>query len=250
MELITVPYHLDERLTGWRPPAEPYQTVEASLPPGGDGWRRMAALYEPVADRVRQARHPVVASGDCTASLGVLAGLQRAGHDPGVVWFDGHGDFNTAETTPSGYLGGMPLALAVGRGKAAVVDRLGLRPVPEERVVLVGARDLDPAERRSLESSKVTRVEVADLTDAVLPDGPLYLHLDLDVIDPAELPGLLFPAPDGPALSAVRSALDRVVATGRVAAVGLACTWHHPAEDPARTDAVVREVLAAVTAGA
>jgi len=66
---------------------------------------------------------------------------------------------------------------------------------------------------------------VAELTAATVPDGPVYLHVDLDVVDPGEVPGLLFPAPGGPSLSEVAAAVQRVLDTGRVAAVGLACTW-------------------------
>jgi arginase len=223
---ILVPYHLDEQLTHLDLPAD--RTVRTPLP-DGDAWSRMAALYDSVADAVREAVRdgstPTVASGDCTTSLGTMAGLQRAGIDPGIVWFDAHGDVQTLETTTSGYLGGMPLRLLVGYGRRLVADRLGLRDVPEERVVLVDARDLDPPEVEYLETAAIRRIPVAGLTADTLPDGPLYLHLDVDVVDPDELPGLLIPAPDGPSFAAVIEAVRRVLATGRVVAFGLACTW-------------------------
>jgi arginase len=163
----------------------------------------------------------VVLSGDCTTSLGVLAGLQRAGADPAIVWFDGHADFHTEASTTSGYLGGMPLALAVGGGTPTLPDLLGLRPA--RAAVLVDARDTDPPEAELLAASTVRRRSVADL--GPLPDGPLYLHLDVDVCDPAGVPGLLYPAPRGPSVDAVLAAVRTVLSTGRVAAVGLALTW-------------------------
>ncbi len=113
---MAVPYHLDERLASFDVGLPIDHEVTAELPPGGP-WQRMAALYDRVAGVVGSQSLPVlVVSGDCTTSLGVLAGLQRAGHDVGIVWLDAHADFHTETTTTSGYRGGMPLALAVGVG--------------------------------------------------------------------------------------------------------------------------------------
>jgi arginase len=181
-------------------------------------------------------------SGDCTTSLGTVAGLQRAGMDPAVVWLDGHGDVQTLETTTSGYLGGLPLRILVGYRPELIADALDLRAVPEDRVVLVDARDLDPPEAEYLSRSAIRRHPVEDVTADVLPDGPLYLHVDVDVVSPDDLPGLRFPATGGPPLSAVAAALDRVLATGRVAAVGLGCTWYpgRGAADAVRGSATIR----------
>jgi arginase len=187
-----------------------------------------------------------VLSGDCTTSLGVLAGLQRAGEDPAVVWLDAHADFQTEATTASGYLGGMPLALATGVGELTLPRLLGLRTVPA--ATLVGARDVDPPEEVLLAESTVRRRSVEDL--GPLPDGPLYLHVDLDVCDPAEVPDLLYPAPGGPALAAVLEALGQVVGTGRVAGVGLALTWRLGGPHAERHDAVRDAARDAVGAGA
>lgn len=235
MVTIAVPYHLDEHLPAFDPAVPVDQEVTAPLPAGGP-WERMGALYERVADAVQAAAGPgagttstraVVVSGDCTTSLGVLAGLQRAGRAPGVVWFDAHADFHTAATTTSGYLGGMPLALAVGTGTLDLPTALGLHPVPEERAVLVDARDTDPGERELLEGSSVVRLGVGDLDAGALPEGDLYLHLDVDVLDPAEVPHLLYPAPRGVGRGDLLAAIGRVAATGRVVAVGVAATWDH-----------------------
>ncbi|PZA19318.1 arginase family protein, partial [Modestobacter versicolor] len=179
MRLLSVPFHLDERLAGFDLGVPADAEITAELP-AGDPWTRMAALYEQVAAEVGDGA-VVVASGDCTTSLGVLAALQRSGRDVGVVWFDAHADFHTAASTTSGYLGGFPLALAVGRGDLALPTALGLRPVAEDRVVLVDARDTDPGEHALLADSAVTRTSVADLP-GVVPGGDLYVHLDVDVV--------------------------------------------------------------------
>jgi arginase len=126
----------------------------------------------------------------------------------------------------------MSLRFLVGYRPELIAVQLGLRPVPERRVLLVGARDLDPPEAAYLAGARIRRAEVADLGPAVLPDGPLYVHLDADVVDPADLPGLRYPAPGGPGSAEVTAALAMLLATGRVAAVGIACSWH-PGHDAA-----------------
>jgi arginase len=246
MTTIAVPYHLDERLPALTTGAPADREVTADLPPGTP-WERMAVLYERVASSVAAVQRPVVVSGDCTTSLGVLAGLQRAGRDPGIVWFDAHADFHTEATTTSGYLGGMPLALAAGVGTPTLPGLLGLRPVPPARVVLVDARDTDPPEHRLLAEAGVPRLPVAGLSAADLPEGELYLHVDLDVCDPGDVPDLLFPAPGGPPLDDVLAAVGRVLATGRVVAVGLAATWH--ADRPAAAHDRVLTALRALAGG-
>lgn len=230
--VIFVPYHLDEYLPDLDvpvPPGRDVTTVVAALPEG-DVWHRIGSLYERVADAVEAAARaggrPTVLSGDCVTSLGVVAGLQHAGVDPGVVWFDAHGDVQTLETTASGYVGGMPLRILVGYRPELVSERLWLRAVPEDRVVLVDARDLDPPEAEYLAAADIRRTDVHGLTADLLPDGPLVLHVDLDVVDPDELPGLRFPAPGGPAAADILAAARRVLDTGRVAALSVACTWH------------------------
>lgn len=229
MSILAVPYHLDERLDGFETGLLADRQVTAALPATGP-WQRMAVLYEQFADAVaEQSDRPVVISGDCTTSLGILAGLQRAGRDVGIVWLDAHADFHTEASTTSGYLGGMPLALAAGVGTLTLPAALGLRPVPESRIVLVDARDTDPGEQELLDRSSAQRTRVSDLDAVRLPDGELYLHVDVDVCDPGQVPGLLYPAPGGPDVTEVLAAVRRVAATGRLSAVGIAATWRQQA---------------------
>jgi arginase len=252
---VAVPYHLDEYLPDLDLPIAAADVVAADLG-GGDPWARMAVLYAGLADVVAGAvtdgAVPLVLSGDCTSALGTVAGLQRAGLAVGLVWLDAHGDLHTPCSTSSGYLGGMPLRLLVGACPELIGTSLGLRAVPEDRVLLVGARDLDPPESSFLAGAAISMCDVAALdpaalnpaalNPAALPDGPLYVHLDADVMDAAEIPGLRYPAPGGPGRAAVAEALRNLVRTGRVAAVGLACTWR-PGEGAA---AAIAPVLAAL----
>jgi arginase len=238
--MILVPYHLDEPLYGLEAdlPGPPGRVVNAELPTG-DIWTRLAALYDRAADAVAEevaaGGTPVVASGDCTVSLATVTGLQRAGVAPGVVWFDAHGDVQTLETTTSGYIGGMPLRILVGYRPELIADRLGLRAVPEERAMLADARDLDPAEAEYLAGAQLRRYSVEDVP---APDGPFLVHVDLDVVDPSDIPGLLFPVDGGPTGSAVVAAVARLVATGRVVALDVACTWRPDGGDARRRSLV------------
>ena len=239
MSVIQVPYHLDEYLPDLDVPLPPDTVITADLP-AGDVWDRLSALYAGLAGAVAaeagRGGRPVVMSGDCTTALGTMSGLQRAGVPAGIVWFDAHGDVQTLETTTSGYLGGLPLRLLMGYRPELIAARLGLRAVPERQVALVDARDLDPPEVSYLAGAQVRRSEVGELDAAGLPGGPLYVHLDLDVIDSGQLPGLRFPAPGGPSPAQVTGALSAVLGTGRVAAIGVACTWYpgHSAADRIR----------------
>ena len=105
-----------------------------------------------------------------------------------------------------------------------IATRLGLRPVPEHRIVLAGARDLDPPEVAYLADAQIRRRQLPDLGD--LPDGPLYVHADLDVIDAAGLPNLRCPVPGGPDAGQLADALRMLIGTSQVAALGIACTWY------------------------
>jgi arginase len=259
--IVVVPYHQDERLpdgviplpaTGGFLVLEEPPLPEPDLPSvrsravvgWSDGrWARMAALHDAAADQiaaaVRTGGPATVLSGDCLIAMAALAGAQRAGVDPAVVWFDAHGDLHTLDSSTSGYLGGLSLRLVLGTHPELLAGPLRIRPVAEHRAVLVDARDLDPPEAEFLATARVGRATVQELETGTLPDGPLILHVDADVVDPAELPGLLFPAPGGPTASQTVDAVHRVLATGRVAVLNLACPWH-PTYDgrvqQARTD--------------
>lgn len=233
--MIIVPFHQDERLPDGTLPVPPGEHRIVAPELAGERWPRLVALYDAVAGAVAAAARPTVVSGDCLVALGVVAGVQRAGIDPSIVWFDAHGDVHTLDSSTSGYLGGLSLRLVLGAHADLVAGPLGLRPLAERDAVLVDARDLDPAESDYLATAAIRRCGVADVE---IPDGPLVLHVDTDVVDAAELPGLRFPTPAGPSTDAVAAAVGRVVATGRVVALSLACSWH-PGPDDGRRHALL-----------
>jgi arginase len=243
-DLIVSPWHLDEHLAAFPVPAGTAETVRPSLPDGPVPGR-MTLVHRAVADAVARAARPLLLSGDCPAALGAVAGLQRRHGDVAVVWLDAHGDFNTPAITTSGYLGGMPLAMLTGRAPELFAAPLGLRPVPDTSAVLAGARDLDPAERDALTASQVRRVpaEPAALTEALdgLGRTPVYLHVDVDVIDSAELPGLRFPSGSGSSVAQVADCLAAVCAAVGVAAACIACAWRPDhVSDPASRETITR----------
>jgi arginase len=114
------------------------------------------ALAGRVQEAVRRRRFPIVLAGGCTTAIGTLAGL---GAPARVLWLDAHGDFNTPDTTVSGFFGGMALATVTGRCWTKVVGMIpGFRTTPDSDVILLGAREFDSAERSLLETSAVTLI--------------------------------------------------------------------------------------------
>jgi len=151
-------------------------------------------LAEQVSSAIHNKMFPVVLAGNCNSCLGTLAGI---GQDPiGIVWFDAHGDFNTPETTLSGFFDGMGLAVATGRCWRTLTGTIpGFRPISEANVIHIGARDLDPEEERLLQQSEIEVVRPSEsirkaveaafdkLRDKV---SRVYLHVDIDVLDTGE----------------------------------------------------------------
>jgi arginase len=247
--VIVFPWHMfDDLQDGLNiTPRGDVITVRAHPAAEGADWARLVPLYEPLAAAVAAAKGmPVVLSGDCITPLAVLAGLQRSGVDAALLWFDAHGDFHTEATTQSGYLGGLPLAKAVGRGDMTLPSALGLAPLAEQRAVLVDGRDLDPPEVEALSSSAVRQVSLDNVAES-LPEGPIHMHVDLDVLDPSILPGLRFPAHGGATLATLTRACAEVSRRREVAAVSIAATWRPEATERARNDAAVAAVLDALT---
>jgi arginase len=247
MTLFVVPYHQAERLPSAHIPLPSGASAVTVTPRSTDGdlWQRLASLYDTlaawVAKDVSDGIVPVVVSGDCLVSLGVVTGVQRAGVDPSIIWFDAHGDVHTVESSGSGYLGGMSLRLVLGGNYDLIGEQLGLRPLAEEKAVLVDARELDPAEAEYLASSQVRRYPVDKVE---IPDGPLILHVDVDIIDASELPGLLFPVPAGPSTSAVLDTIRRIIAEGDVIALDIALPWHPSPEHHEIRARLVAELIA------
>jgi arginase len=201
------------------------------------------ALATTVRDVVAGGGFPVVLAGNCNSSLGTIAGL---GGEIGVVWFDAHADFNTPDTTPTGFFDGFGLAMLTGSGWRVLRESVeGLHPIPEEHVVLAGARDIDPKEQERLEASRVQAVDVGDLA-AALDDlrtrvDSVYLHFDLDVLDPSVGRANSFAVEGGPQLDELASAID--LAAERFVVRAAALTAYEPDWDPERVIPVAARVL-------
>lgn len=229
-QFILTPFFLDDPVPGLKPLAGPDWIInEPSLPEGGRQARIaaiQAALGRVVAGTMSAGRRPVSIAGDCLSAIGVLAGLQRSGLDPFLIWCDAHGDFNTWETTPSGFLGGMPLAMIAGRGENTIARAAGLRPLAENRIILTDGRDLDPGERTSLQNSAVTHLkDPKDLLSHPLPEMPLYIHIDTDIITPDQAPAQNYPTPGGPSVAELAEVFLRLAKKYRVAAVSVS-SWN------------------------
>ena len=193
-----------------------------------------------VSGQVRRAlaedEFPLVLSGNCnTAAVGTLSGAGPG--DLGVVWFDAHGEFNTPETTTTGFIDGMGLAIVVGHcWKAMARGVPGYFALPEENVVMAGVREVDPAEQGRLDASGITVVGVdviekqglrralaTALDDLKTRVGRVYVHVDLDVLDAGKVgKANEFAVKGGPDAEELQAALGMVRERFEVAAAGIA----------------------------
>jgi arginase len=237
-QFILTPYFLDQYLPKLSDLAQPHWKVIQEQLPESSPQRGMAALYETLAAAVSQTltadHRPVSISGDCCATLGMAAGLQRAGIDFTLIWFDAHGDFNTWETSPSGFLGGMPLAMLAGRGEQTICNAIGLAPLAEESIILSDGRDLDSLEADAVRASALQHVKDLSQLGARVPAGPLYIHMDMDIINPKEAPAQNFVAPGGPSLREFQEVCSVLNQTGQIAAVSMS-TWNPDLDRDGRT---------------
>lgn len=244
---ILTPYFLDEALPELELLAREGWIINKPELSGKDKQGRMSIIHSTLANKVkeivRQGGRPVIIAGDCCTSLGVLAGLQRANINPTLIWFDAHGDFNTRETSPSGFLGGMPLAMLVGRGAQTMTENVGLKTVPENRVILTDARDLDPGERELLKKSEVVHLKkVTDLLDYPLPPDPLYVHFDTDVVTTREVGAQNYLASDGPSSTTLKAVFQRLVKSGQVCCISLS-TWNPKLDRDGKSEQISMSLL-------
>lgn len=258
LHLITVPYRYDEREAGvgLGPAAVLGAGLVARLTSAGwDVTPPVAAFLNPehreagrtavnigklgadtarlVADARRTGAPVLVLTGDDTAAVGILSGIQAAeapGARIGVVWFDAHGDFNTPETSFSGILAGMPLAIIAGLAGPQWRGASGLAaPIPTDRILIAGTRDLDEQEERLIRSTSV-RLVTADevrgrrrfqeqLDRLAASSTVLMLQVDLDVLDPHLVPSSSTPSEHGLQIAEAVEAISAVLATGKVGVV-------------------------------
>jgi arginase len=186
----------------------------------------------------------LVLEGDCSHAVGAIGGLSQAGGPPGVAWFDAHGDLNTLATSASGYWGGMPYAVALGWDLDDWRLAAGLEPpLRPEAAALFGTSDLDAPELAAIARHGIAHLTAEDIGQ---PEGAArtraalrvrahaaaqwYLHLDVDVAGPIEVPGGMTPAPTWPPRERIIAAL--AAAAGAVPVRVFALATYNPAGDP------------------
>lgn len=219
--------------------------------------RSLGVLYALLAKRVAAAAlagcRPVSLAGDCVSSLGMLAGLQQAGRPPDrVLWLDAHGDFHTWSSSQTQYIGGMPLAMFVGRvdrdddprsqAAQACLSTIGVRPYPQRQIVLADARDLDPGEREALLGSEIVRCPLGEALTHLRSQERIYLHWDTDVIDdPERMPALKYHVRRGPSAWEMKE-FFQALRLYDVIAVSVSA-WHAEQDEDDKTALASLEIL-------
>jgi len=196
-------------------------------------------LRDQVAAVLGRGRVPVVLGGDHSIAMGTIAGVSRhfaaRNERIGLVWFDAHGDANTPETSPSGNIHGMPMAVALGLGEAELVGLGGRVPMVEgARAAIVGLRDVDRAERANVRATGIGAFTMRDVDErgmrlvmeeaikrASAGTAGIHVSFDLDAMDPDYAPGVGTPAPGGLSYREAHLAMEMLADTGRVLSVEL-----------------------------
>ncbi len=205
-------------------------------------WNRMAMANANFANAVREGLQDnlitIGLEANCNDLLGMLSGLKYDADGNarrvGLVFYDSHGDFNVPETTLSGMLGGMPVAVAAGHALHNLRKTTGLiEPLPMSHIMWGGVRDLDPLDRfREYEVRQVSVQDIRDISDnfrkqfQALADevDVVYVHVDMDVLEPDEVPGHSLTVPDGPSSEALARAIGVMFENPKTVALGIAST--------------------------
>ena len=198
-----------------------------------------ALLRDRVGEAAAAGALPVILGGDHSVAMGTIAGLSRhlsqKQQKLGLVWFDAHADSNTPETSPSGNIHGMPLAVALGYGEARLVNLAGFTPMVEAACAsVVGLRDVDPAERGTVKASGVGTFTMRDIDErgmrsvmeeaiqrATSGTAGIHVSFDLDGIDPDFAPGVGTPSPGGISYREAHLAMEMLADTGKVVSAEL-----------------------------
>lgn len=277
LEVITCPYHDGRRDTGMglgatalagddrvRLGLEAAGPVSVGfVPPVDESLSEIARIIEldrRLAHRVRAARRrrafPLVFAGNCSSCLGTVAGVGT--ERLGVVWFDAHADFDTAEDNRSGFFDVMGLSILTGTGWTALRETIpGFAPVRERDVVLAAVRDLEPYQQLRLDKAeirtvprRVDRARLRTQLEALSCDVErVYLHVDLDSLDAGVGHANRYAAPGGPSTEALIAAIGAVFERFRVEAAAL--TAYDPRFDAdGAIAAAARQISAAIASGA
>lgn len=207
-------------------------------------WNRMAMANANYATAVRDGLQDnlltIGLEANCNDIVGMLAGLKYDSDGNsrriGLIFIDAHGDFNVPETTLSGRLGGMPVAVAAGHALQNLRNTGGLaEPIPISDIVWGGVRDLDPLEAERFRKYEVQQFSVADIqtlsdslrqqvNDLAKRVDAIYVHVDIDVLDPSEVPGHDTKVPGGPTSQQLAVALTQMFSNSKVIALGIGGT--------------------------
>jgi arginase family enzyme len=206
-------------------------------------------LSEGITASLRAGALCGVLGGECTLVAGTVSGALAVEPELVLVYIDAHGDFNTLATTQSHYVSGMCLAHLCGRSIAPLLWP-GARKIAEDRVALVGGRALDAGERQNLDRSRVTRIsfdaEHADAARVVTfaRRKKVWLHVDVDVLEPAAMPAVVFPAPGGVPIGALTGLITQLVAVADVKGFEL-CGYDPRQDERRRLPAVISGMFGA-----
>jgi len=204
----------------------------------------MRELSTRVRDCLAKGGFPIVLSGNCGAAVGTIAGCGITATD--VVWFDGHGEGMTPETTSSGFLDGMGISVLTGRSWQTIAGSIpGFEPMPGKRVVLAGGHECEPAELTLHDEVGVERVRtVGALAESRVLNGNVldgvYVHLDLDVLDSREAMGNVWATPTGWKIDDLIEAIRIVKGRRRIKAVGVGSYDPQADRDGRAADTIVR----------
>jgi arginase len=233
------------------------------------GWKRLGMALGHFADIVakneREGWFTVGLLATCPSMPGLVAGLQRSGptHEAlriGMLWLDAHPDFNTPETTRSGSLGGMPVAVATGRALQRMrLDAKLEPPLSDRNVVMAGVRLTDPLEQSLLDESLIEQISVEDIrsrSNVVFAQldrlsrnvDKIYIHIDLDVLDPREVSMHGNKVPGGPSSEELAALFQQIFARyPKASAIGFATI---PSQDPGGLSiAAVNRMIAGAVKG-
>lgn len=195
------------------------------------------AIYKVGRKSVDEGDFPLFIGGDHSIAVGTVAAVTNADpvKDPiGLIWVDAHGDFNTPETSPSGNIHGMPLAALIGEGHDDLVNvgRPGPKILPEN-VVMIGQRDLDPAEKKRIKKAGITVFTMREIDEqgisavarsAMMKFAHLkriHLTVDMDALDPVEAPGVGTPVPGGITYREAHLLMELLADSGKVGSMDL-----------------------------
>ena len=234
--------------------------ASVDLPPRDDNNPKLLNPYQVIAvcrtiaplvrSACAQGYLPLVLGAEDSAIMGIVEGLAQGLSAPiGLIYLDAHGDFNTPETTPSGLIGGMDVAVLAGRGPDLLTKIFGHKPqLREEQIAIFGARDLDPPEKEMLRRSNIhlytmDRVRELGAERAIMEAAEklsrfcdkIYVHVDIDVLEPTEMKAIHMSVPNGMTLAECARVLRNVRKIGKLC--GLAVMVFNARKDEKGTEA-------------